>query len=116
MAPQETAGVQYSAEETGKRIREQRIRLGYSQDQLAAKMNFSNKSSISQVENGWKQFNWEQLLLLANILHTTTDYILTGKQNNRITLQITFDNAEAAARIFSVASTGSAVERICNER
>lgn len=106
-ASQETAWSHFSAVDAGKRIREQRMRLGYTQAQLAEMMNLSNNSSISQVENGWAQFSWDQLLHLANVLQTTTDYILSGRKNNRVTLQVTFENADVVAGILSGASIGS---------
>ena len=64
----------------GNRIQFCRKRLGYTQEQIAEKMNVSIQM-ISNMERGNKAIKIENLIKLSQILNVSTDYILTGKQN-----------------------------------
>lgn len=64
----------------GSRIQNCRRRMGYTQEQLAEKMNVSIQM-ISNMERGNKAIKIENLLKLSSLLNVSTDYILTGKQN-----------------------------------
>lgn len=66
--------------EIGKRIYERRRQLGYTQEELAELMNVSIQM-ISNLERGNKSIRIENLLKICSILNVSTDYILTGKQN-----------------------------------
>lgn len=66
--------------EIGNRIQFCRKRLGYTQEQLAEKMNVSIQM-ISNMERGNKAIKIENLIKLSRILDVSADYILTGKQN-----------------------------------
>lgn len=66
--------------EIGKRIYERRRQLGYTQEELAELMNVSIQM-ISNLERGNKAIRIENLLKICSILNVSTDYILTGKQN-----------------------------------
>lgn len=61
----------------GKRIQTLRKRQGYTQEQLAGKMNVSVQM-ISNLERGNKAIHIENLVNLSEILNTSVDYILTG--------------------------------------
>lgn len=65
--------------EIGKRIQNRRKRLGYTQEQLAEMMNVSIQM-VSNLERGNKSIRIDNLINLCQILHTSTDYILTGKE------------------------------------
>ena len=64
--------------EIGERIKSLRKQLGLSQEELADKADYKNRSSIARIENGTTDIPAEKLRLLADILHTTTFYIETG--------------------------------------
>lgn len=66
--------------EIGKRIYNQRKKMGYTQEQLADMMNVSIQM-ISNLERGNKAIRIDNLIRLCNILNVSTDYILTGKEN-----------------------------------
>lgn len=66
--------------EIGKRIYERRRQLGYTQEELAELMNVSIQM-ISNLERGNKAIRISNLLNICSILNVSTDYILTGKQN-----------------------------------
>ena len=63
----------------GKRIQNRRKLLGYTQEQMAEMMNVSIQM-ISNLERGNKSIRIDNLINLCQILHTSTDYILTGKE------------------------------------
>lgn len=63
--------------EIGKRIQKCRKQLGFTQEQLAEKMNVSIQM-ISNLERGMKAIRIDNLVNLSRILHVSTDYILTG--------------------------------------
>ena len=66
--------------EIGKRIQSRRKQLGYTQEQMAEMMNVSIQM-ISNLERGNKSIRIDNLINLCQILHTSTDYILTGKES-----------------------------------
>ena len=68
-------------EEIGTRISCQRKLLGYTQEQLAAKMGVSIQM-VSNLERGIKSIRIDNLVRLCQILQVSTDYILTGKQTS----------------------------------
>lgn len=59
----------------GQRIKAQRIRMGYTQEQLAEKM-FVPKTTISTYERDASDIKSSVLVDLANFLATTPDYLL----------------------------------------
>ncbi len=66
--------------EIGKRIYNQRKKMGYTQEQLADMMNVSIQM-ISNLERGNKAIRIDNLVKLCSILNVSTDYILTGTEN-----------------------------------
>ena len=63
--------------EMGERICNRRKALGYTQEQMAEKMDVSIQM-ISNLERGNKAIKIENLLKISEILQVSTDYILTG--------------------------------------
>ena len=59
----------------GQRINELRIALGWSQVQLAEKLNIS-KQTVSNWENDNIQPSIEMLVRIAKLFHVSTDYLL----------------------------------------
>ena len=62
--------------EIGKRIREKRESLGMTQEELAAKLGYKNKSSIAKIETGANDIVQSKVVEFANILHTTVAYLM----------------------------------------
>lgn len=58
------------------RIRDRRIELGLSQDQLAAKMGYKSRSSINKIESGQADIARNKLEQLAEALLTTPAYLM----------------------------------------
>lgn len=60
----------------GKRIKQRRVALGITQDDLAKKIGYTDRSSIAKIENGEASFTIERLNLMAAALGTTTQEFL----------------------------------------
>ena len=67
--------------EIGKRIQNRRKQLGFTQEHLADEMNVSVQM-VSNLERGNKAIRIDNLLRLCQLLNVSTDYILTGKEND----------------------------------
>ncbi len=60
----------------GKRIKEKRESLGMTQEELAAKLGYKNKSSIAKIETGTNDIVQSKVVEFANILDTTVAYLM----------------------------------------
>lgn len=60
----------------GKKIRQERIRMNLTQEQLAEAANVST-TYIGLVEHGKRAITLEKLICIANIFHVSVDYLLT---------------------------------------
>ncbi len=69
--------------EIGLRIRTQRIKAGWTQEELAEKLDVATVY-ISRIENGKAQINLKRLAELAQILETPIEYFISGtvRSNN----------------------------------
>lgn len=62
----------------GDRIKQRRLELTWTQDQLAQKAGIS-KSFLSDLENGKRSVSADNLLDIARVLGVSLDYLMTGK-------------------------------------
>ena len=62
--------------EIGKRIREKREELGMTQEELASKLGYKNKSSIAKIETGANDIVQSKVVEFANILNTSVAYLM----------------------------------------
>lgn len=60
----------------GKRIKEKRESLGMTQEELASKLGYKNKSSIAKIETGTNDIVQSKVVEFANILDTTVAYLM----------------------------------------
>lgn len=60
----------------GERIKQRRIELGMSQDDLARKLGYAHKTSISKIENGSQNLTQTKIASIASALETTPAYIM----------------------------------------
>lgn len=74
--------------EIGKRAGLRRKTLGYTQEQLAEKMNVSVQM-ISNLESGKKAIRPENIVKLCSELEISTDYLLTGGKTENPVSEIT---------------------------
>lgn len=59
----------------GKRIKEQRDKLGLTQDNIATSADIAN-NTVSNIENGKTKVSLPTLVEIANCLETSVDYLL----------------------------------------
>ena len=60
----------------GVRIKDRRIELGMSQDELAEKMGYKSRSTIAKIEKGVNDVTQSNIVKFAEILNTTTAYLM----------------------------------------
>lgn len=60
----------------GEKIRDRRINLGYSQDELAEMVGFKSKSAISKIETNERDLNQDKIMPMAVALKVTPGYLL----------------------------------------
>ena len=76
----------------GERVKQRRLELGFSQDELAKKLGYSSRSTINKIENGTNDVSTKKVLEFAQALETTVPYLLNGDDDespNRTFLEVT---------------------------
>lgn len=73
-------------EDIGKRVKKRRIELGYTQEYLAEKMDVSIQM-ISGTESGKKTLKLENFIKFCEILETTPDYLIKGRDPTSILIE-----------------------------
>lgn len=68
--------------EMGKKIKDLRLKKGYSQEELAKKMGYTSRSTINKIEKGLVDIPQSKILDFANVLDTTPLYLLNWSDNN----------------------------------
>lgn len=85
--------------EFGKRIRDERAKLGMTQEELADDLNISH-GHLNKIEKGKEGCSIDLLLELADYFGVSTDFLLVGKR---------IDSMEIKARLQGVISNLSGV-------
>ena len=70
------------------RIKKRRLELGLSQDELAKKVGYKDRSSISYIEDGKKELKQSMIIKMAEVLRTTPSYLMDGYDVEAIYNQI----------------------------
>lgn len=60
----------------GKKVKEQRKKMGYSQQQLADLLEYTSRSTITKIEKGERDLPIDKLKLLAKALNTTPEHLV----------------------------------------
>lgn len=90
----------------GRRIRERRESLGWTQKELADKMNYKDKSTIAKIESGVNDVTQSKIALFADVLDTTVSYLMGWTNNPDRTADtetvypISFSNEQIAVEDF----------------
>lgn len=77
----------------GKRIRDKRESLGISQEELAKKLGYKNKSSIAKIEAGVNDIVQSKVIDFAKALNTSVAYLMGWKENDEQKENISVSNA-----------------------
>lgn len=72
--------MQYCGKEVGLRIKKLRKRRNMTQTQLAERLCYATERQLQRIENGEAACPVDRMVELAEILDTTTDYLLRGKE------------------------------------
>ena len=70
------------------RIKKRRLELGLSQDELAKRVGYKDRSSISYIEDGKKELKQSMIVKMAEELKTTPSYLMDGYDVEAIYNQI----------------------------
>lgn len=74
----------------GARIRKLREAAGMTQEQLAKRMGYEHRSSITKIEKGQGGLSKDLILKFAEVLDTTPEYIMGTKEPNLAEETVTF--------------------------
>ena len=69
----------------GERIKEKRLEKGWSQRDLAAKMNYSNHSTIGKIETGKVDIPQSRIIQFAEVLNTSVAYLMGWEIKETVT-------------------------------
>ncbi|MBI2806626.1 MAG: helix-turn-helix domain-containing protein [Planctomycetes bacterium] len=78
----------------GERIKERRLEIGWTQDQLCTKAGLS-KSFLSELENGKRSVSAANLLDIARALNVSLDYLMTGKASKETPSEVALPSSLA---------------------
>lgn len=68
----------------GKRIKERRIELGLSQEELAYKLGYTSRSTINKVELGKSDVTQSKVVEYAKALDTTPAYLMGWEDDEKL--------------------------------
>lgn len=69
----------YDIKKSGERIHQLRLQAGYTQTDLAKKLNI-NRSFLSYIESGEKGCSIDLLVQLSQLFNVSLDYLILGKE------------------------------------
>ncbi len=101
--------------EIGKRIREKRESINMTQEELAIKLGYKNKSTIAKIENGTNDIVQSKVVEFANALNTTVSYLM-GWDNNvgPITNEVKHKKYGKTINVLGRVAAGAPIEAIEN--
>ena len=78
---------EFCVSSVGERIKERRLEIRWTQDQLCTKAGLS-KSFLSELENGKRSVSASNLLDIARALNVSLDYLMTGKASKETQCEV----------------------------
>lgn len=91
----------YGIVESGKRIKELRKKKGYTQESFANEIGISYRT-YSGIESGAHSTSIETLVEIAQVLETSLDYIILGKENNVFSINFSEEEKKLAIKMLKV--------------
>jgi len=85
----------------GEKIKEKRLELGWSQQQLADKMGFKDKTSISKIEKGKTKVDVDQLMQFAIVMNVPVSTFYKDP-SPRVTETLDLMQGVAAVRLLTM--------------
>lgn len=65
----------------GQRIKQRRIELGMTQEELAHKMGYASKTTINKIENGINDVTQSKIIAFSKVLETSVAYLMGWDDN-----------------------------------
>lgn len=94
----------YDVVESGKRLRDLRMKEGMTQDELSEKLGIT-KNAYQKIERGTNGAKIDTLIELAEIFKVSLDYIVCGKQLQMVESMISVLNESQQAFILATVSS-----------
>lgn len=66
----------------GKRIRQRRLELGLTQEELAKRVGYTSRSSVNKIEIGKNLLTQPKIVIFAKALETTPSYLMGWSENS----------------------------------
>ena len=85
----------------GRRVREARIAIGLTQDELAEKMGYTSRTTINKIEMGINGIPNSKLPLLAEFLNVDISYLLVG-DNKKESALLTLTSKDGKVRTMQI--------------
>ena len=70
--------------EVGKRIKERRLQLNMSQEDLAVKIGYKGRSAVSDIENGRRNISRKAIVSLSKVLGVSPAFIMGWQRDQLI--------------------------------
>lgn len=83
--------MEYDKRGIAERLKKLRLKNGLEQLEVAKRLGYKSDTSVSKWENGKNLPNGKRLAQLALLFNTSTDYILTGEENNISNINSIYD-------------------------
>lgn len=88
----------YNMKESGKRLKDLRKKKGYTQESFASEIGISHRT-YSGIESGAHSTSIDTFVEIAQRLETSLDYIILGKGNSKLSIDIPEEKEELALKI-----------------
>ena len=108
----------------GDRIRNRRLELNMTQDELAKKLGYKTRGSVTKIESGYQNLTQPKIVAMAKALDTTPAYLMgwednmgvtttnTGNHNTTTTTNYYSDCGSSAKEAIEFIDKDSALHRI----
>jgi len=91
----------YNIKESGMRLKHLRKKRGYTQESFAKEIGISHRT-YSGIESGAHSTSIETLVEIAQVLETSLDYIILGKENNVFPINLSEEEKKLAIKMLKV--------------
>lgn len=88
----------YNMKESGKRLKDLRKKKGYTQESFAHEIGISHRT-YSGIESGAHSTSIDTFVEIAQGLETSLDYLILGKENSELEIDIPEEKKELALKI-----------------
>lgn len=99
----------------GKKIKDLRIKKGYTQEELANKMGYTSRSTINKIEKGLVDIPQSKIIDFANVLGTTPLFLLNwveSPNDNKNSIIIQKENGEQVKYYLPLKTTEEIIKLI----